>query len=91
LTPKQNLEKESFPFIGKLHLTCLKVLPQTKFPFLTINYLVNVGLQPLTFTAKSLIMTFLVLLLSSSPFPPNYFRFLTVGLLCQWLIDWSSC
>lgn len=40
-----------------------------EFPFLTIQYLVNVGLQLLTFTAKSLIMTFLVLLLSSSLLP----------------------
>lgn len=40
-----------------------------EFPFLTIHYLVNVGLQLLTFTAKSLIMTFLVLLLSSSLLP----------------------
>lgn len=40
-----------------------------KFPFLTKHYLVNAGLQLLTFTAKSLIMTFLVLLLSSFLLP----------------------
>lgn len=46
-----------------------------KFPFLTTNYLVDVGLQLLTFTAKSLIMTFLVLLLSSSLLPFKFFSF----------------
>lgn len=61
--------ERKLPFIGKLHLTCLKILTQMEFPFLTMHYLVNVGLQLLTFTAKSLIMTFLVLLLSSSLLP----------------------